>query len=434
MLKPGNKKLTDNDYFYILIGLTAGDAHNQACALLEELEEELAATNEAAKALHDRQSATSDSTDSPPSRQKKTAGAGSSQESAGDGTPVVGEFQPETLYHDPINRFWKLMERLYPERGPARINKFRSFALKPNETMSSAIERMMTLRRLLKQPKQMAVMLFLQAIQPKRLQEEIRRQLMSLACDAENWTLQQVGEIVARLEKAHSFESLWMTAVRPKRPAPASAAPAPSCPPPHNPMRLTTPLTCHECGKPGHKRPECPRLSRTKAPAAAHRGAAGPPSGLQDTRECYICGEIGHISMRCPQRQMANATASGLHTNGPSKPTRRKWCVNHQLSSHDTAECKRPPDRAINQAPVAARSAQSESKPALDQTVAAMDPDPGAPTHEQLMNLWETTYGSRTAPDMHAFRGTVVMAPTAQSPVYATAASLRTCKPTNERV
>jgi hypothetical protein len=115
MLKPGSENLTDNDYFHILIGLTAGDAHDQACALLEELEEELATTNEAAKALHNRQLATSDSTDSRPLRQKKTAGAGASQESAGDGALVVGEFLPETLYHDPINRFWKLMERLYPE-------------------------------------------------------------------------------------------------------------------------------------------------------------------------------------------------------------------------------------------------------------------------------------------------------------------------------
>jgi hypothetical protein len=201
MLKPGSEKLTDNDYFHNLIGLTAGDAHDQACALLEELEEELTATNEAAKALHERQLATSDSTESRPLRQKKTAGAWASQESAGDGPPMVGEFQPETLYHDPINRFWKLMERLYPKRGPARINEFRSFALKSNETMSSAIARMMTLRRLLKQPEQMAVMLFLQAIQPKRLQEEVRRQLMTLACDAEDWTLQQVGEIAARLKR-----------------------------------------------------------------------------------------------------------------------------------------------------------------------------------------------------------------------------------------
>jgi hypothetical protein len=257
------------------------------------------------------------------------------------------------------------------------------------ETMSSAIARMMTLCRLLKQPEQMALMLFLQAIQPKRLQEKVCSQLMTLACDAEDWTLQQVGEIAARLEKAHSFESLWMTAVRPERPAPTSAAPAPSQPPPHNPMRHITPLTCHECGKPGHKRPECPRWSWTKAPAAAHRGAAGPPSGPQDTRECYTCGEIGHISMQCPQRQMANAAANGPHTDGPSKPTGRKWCVNHQVSSHDTAECKRPPGQAVNQTPVAARSARPESEPALDQTVAAIDPNPGAPTQEQLMNLWD---------------------------------------------
>jgi hypothetical protein len=107
--------------------------------------------------------------------------------------------------------------------------------------------------------------------------------------------------------------------------------------------------------------------------------------------------------MRCPQRQMANATASGPHTDGPSKSTRRKWCVDHQVSSHDTIECKRPPGQAVNQAPVAARSARPESERAPDQTVAAMDPDPGAPTHEQLMNLWETTYGLRTVPDTHAF-------------------------------
>jgi hypothetical protein len=97
MLKPGSEKLTDYDYFHIIVGLTAGDAHDQACALLEELEEELAALNAAAKALHDRQLATADSTDSRPLRQKKFVGARASQESAGDGTPVVGEFQPETL-------------------------------------------------------------------------------------------------------------------------------------------------------------------------------------------------------------------------------------------------------------------------------------------------------------------------------------------------
>ena len=292
MLKPNSDKLTENDYFHMLIGLTAGDAHDQACAFMEELEEELTNKNAAAKLQHEQQSA--ERTRRPVTRATDTA----------SGSATTAEpFVPETQFDDPIVRFWKRMEELYPEKSVVRINEFRDFALKENETMSSAVSRMMSLRRLLKQPEPLAVTRFLQAIRPRKLQDEVRRQLLMTVTDAESWTLQQVGEIAVRLERAHSFESLWTASIT--RPDANSGAPAaaPNRPRSGNTAKLTTtPLTCHNCGEAGHIERNCTAPRRTKEPAA-RRAAPQPAKSARDERACYECGGLDHYAARCPQKK-----------------------------------------------------------------------------------------------------------------------------------
>ena len=444
MLKPNADKLNENDFFFLLIGLTAGDAHDQACALMEELEEELANKNAAAKIQFEQQE-TRGSTTRPRTRQATaTDPEGSITTQSDEGT---ARFVEETLFDDPIGRFWKRMEELYPEKSVVRINEFRVFALKPNETMSSAVSRMMSLCWLLKQPEPLAVTRFLQAIRPRKLQEEVRRQLLMTVTDAESWTLQQVGEIATRLERAHSFESLWTASItRPEASSSGAPSAAPSRPRSDDAGGLTIPFTCHTCGQEGHKSPQCPERRRTKAPPAAMRAA--PPHGpAQDARSCYICGQTGHFAAKCPNKEAHN------------KSGEKMWCSLHQVGSHTNAACRSQqraaqrgrhpahtasPSQAAPKPPVAARAAQPMAEAAHDDSALSPHTSGGrAPTHEQLLSLWETTYGTREVPDDTAasgFRGQIATtsealpAPQKVQDAAPTTEGLRKRAPTNERV
>jgi hypothetical protein len=53
----------------------------------------------------------------------------------------------------PVARFWKELENLYPERSTARILEFRDFQMKPGESMANIVSRLQTLKLVLKQPK-----------------------------------------------------------------------------------------------------------------------------------------------------------------------------------------------------------------------------------------------------------------------------------------
>jgi hypothetical protein len=42
----------------------------------------------------------------------------------------------------PVERFWKLLEDLYPERSTVRIQEFREFQMKPAESMANMVSRL----------------------------------------------------------------------------------------------------------------------------------------------------------------------------------------------------------------------------------------------------------------------------------------------------
>jgi hypothetical protein len=46
----------------------------------------------------------------------------------------------------PVERFWKLLKDLYPERSTARIQEFWEFQMKPAESMANMVSRLQTLR------------------------------------------------------------------------------------------------------------------------------------------------------------------------------------------------------------------------------------------------------------------------------------------------
>ena len=117
------------------------------------------------------------------------------------------------------------------------------------------------------------------------------------------------------------------------------------------------------------------------------------------------------------------------------------------MSSHNDADCRAqhshgpagPPAGA--RPPVAARVAQSVTDAAPENAPLSQETEGRAPTHEQLLSLWETTYGTREVPDSCAtgFRGQVAtpatpsVAPKQTSSLVPTQ-ELRKRAPTNERV
>ncbi|GFY91106.1 hypothetical protein Acr_07g0013020 [Actinidia rufa] len=56
------------------------------------------------------------------------------------------------------------------------------------------------------------------------------------------------------------------------------------------------PMTCHQCGQPGHIRTHCPNPKTLPPPPSRVQGAPGA---------CFGCGGFGHVANFCPQ---------GVHT------------------------------------------------------------------------------------------------------------------------
>ncbi|GFZ05825.1 hypothetical protein Acr_17g0013970 [Actinidia rufa] len=69
------------------------------------------------------------------------------------------------------------------------------------------------------------------------------------------------------------------------------------------------PMTCHQCGQPGHIRTHCPNL-KTLPP---------PPSRVQGALvACFGCGGFGHVAKFCPQRGGTRSEFGSVQQSRPS--------------------------------------------------------------------------------------------------------------------
>lgn len=120
----------------------------------------------------------------------------------------------------------------------------------------------------------------------------------------------------------------------------SSARPPVKAQVPNNKGGASEGVICHECGKPGHIRPDCPRRAAKagvgsttgpgpKPPRSLTTGAsltntagARPSSSPADAarvageRACFVCGDKTHLAPACPQRKQSGQKPSGAP--GPS--------------------------------------------------------------------------------------------------------------------
>ena len=157
-LKPATVGLTDNDRFHLLVRLTGGGAREQLGLLQETLLQEVKARNEPLQREYERTLLTYQ-------RELAAYEALTEEEQAAEEQPEPPE-EPvlSDSFIQPVARFWKLLENLYPERSTARISEFRDFQMKPGESMANMVSRLQTLKLVLKQPEPASVFKFLDAI------------------------------------------------------------------------------------------------------------------------------------------------------------------------------------------------------------------------------------------------------------------------------
>ncbi|GFY93065.1 hypothetical protein Acr_08g0014610 [Actinidia rufa] len=69
------------------------------------------------------------------------------------------------------------------------------------------------------------------------------------------------------------------------------------------------PITCHQCGQPGHIRTHCPNPKTLPPPPSRVQGAPGA---------CFGCGGFGHIARFCPQRGGTRSESGSVQQPRPS--------------------------------------------------------------------------------------------------------------------
>jgi hypothetical protein len=166
--------------------------------------------------------------------------------------------------------------------------------MRPNETIASLVQRMQTLKLVLKHLEQAAATRLLAALRPKKLQEEVRRMMISVTDGLVEWTVSQLGKFAIRLDRIACEEALWNSTIQ--------ADTSTSCGTPPTTRGGET-RGCHSCGKPGHIARDCrskPRAGNaatnmrpTNATANQRPGPRGP---------CYHCHQMGHVAAECPDR------------------------------------------------------------------------------------------------------------------------------------
>jgi hypothetical protein len=378
-LKPGVERRNKNDYFNLLVSLTTGGARDQATAQERELIADLAERNAAARRKYERDLAEYD-------RQMLLWNARTPPKESTfkdkEAEPPKPPADPEKLteYADPVNKLWKLFEKLYPERSKSRTDEFTQFQLRPNETIASLVQRMQTLKLVLKQSEQAAATRLLAALRPKKLQEEVRRMMISSTDGLDEWTVIQLGEFAIRLDRIASEEALWNATIQADTSASRGAPPT---------TRGGKTRVCHNCGKPGHIARDCRSKPRAGNAATNMRPANAPANQRPVPRgPCYHCHQMGHVAAECPDCQPGGKLARREH----GKP----WCEHHRVNSHSTDEC-----RALNNDKP---KAEARATHTMDEEPASSHDAPDRPTYNELLEFWE----SQQAMMAQGYSGTLV--------------------------
>jgi hypothetical protein len=222
-----------------------------------------------------------------------------------------------------VGELWKLFKTLYSERSKSRTDEFTQFQLRSNETIVSLVQRMQTLKLVLKQSEQAPATRLLAALRPKKLQEEVRRMMIPAADGLDKWTVSQLGKFAIRLDRIASKEALWNSTIQ------ADTSTSRGAPP----TTRGGETRCHNCGKPGHIARDCRSKPRVGNATTNMRPANAPNNQRPRPRgRCYCCHQIGHMAAECPDRQPGGKLAR----REPGKP----WCEHHRVNSHSTAECR----------------------------------------------------------------------------------------------
>ena len=364
-LKP-NANLNDNDMYNFMMKFLGGGARDQAADLERRMRKELRDKNAASldQYVRDRDAYTHAKAlyDALPAAEKAEATA----------PQPPSPHEEEEVYDRPIERFWEMMEKLYPEKSTTRMDEFRNFTMKSGETMASLVQRMQSLRIALDRPEEMSVFKLLAAIRPAELGKEVTRQLHATGVEVEDWTVESVGQIAIRLDRATTQANLWSTTSSAGTAATTRSGPvrtqfgnaAPS-------GKRFDPRGCHNCGEVGHIARFC------RKPATVKGGMAQTTSAPQkgNNRECYHCGAPDHFAGQCPKKRAERAQPGAA----------KMWCSYHKRDTHNTADCK------------AMQSGKTAPKPHANAR-AAQTADPGEevpkPTMAQLLELWDAHHNS----------------------------------------
>jgi hypothetical protein len=135
----------------------------------------------------------------------------------------------------------------------------------------------------------------LDAIRPKSLADKVKDILRVKEMDPNSWTVQDVGDIAIRLEKAQGEKTLWTTTKPVVVPSGVSGGSG---------FVKNTGVTCFGCGRPGHIQKRCPyktSKSTKKAVTNARSSFANPKANRSEDKKCYLCNRPGHIARDCPQ-------------------------------------------------------------------------------------------------------------------------------------
>ena len=143
--------------------------------------------------------------------------------------------------------------------------------------MANMVSRLQTLKLVLKQPEPASVFKFLDAIKPKSLADKVKDILRVKEMDPNSWTVQTVGDIAIRLEKAQGEETLWTTNKTVVVPSVMSSGSS----------GKNAPVTCYRCGQKGHMQAQCPvktgnKKTTKKAVTNAQSSFANPKANRSE--------------------------------------------------------------------------------------------------------------------------------------------------------
>jgi hypothetical protein len=192
--------------------------------------------------------------------------------------------------------------------------------------MANMVARLQTLKLVLKQPKPASVFKCLDAIRLKTLADKVKDILRVKKMDLNFWTIQDVGDIAIRLEKAQGEETLWTTTKPVVVPSGVSGGSG---------FGKNTDVTCFGCGRPGHIQKRCPyktSKSTKKVVTNARSSFANPKANRSKDRKCYLCNRLGHIARDCPQQ-------SKILGNRTAQQKGKPWCSDHKLNTHSSKAC-----------------------------------------------------------------------------------------------